>query len=51
MKNEDSIELVEIKKVSNGYVVRVITESEEKELVFHKQLHVMKLLKEVFRDN
>lgn len=50
MKNEDSVENVEVRKVSNGYVVRVTTESEEKEVVFTKQIHVIKYLKEVFRE-
>ncbi len=47
---DDAVENVEVRKVNNGYVVRVVTESEDKELVFHKQIHVIKYLKEVFRE-
>lgn len=47
---DDAVENVEVRKVNNGYVVRVTTESEEKELVFMKQVHVIKYLKEVFRE-
>lgn len=45
-------EIVEIKvrKVSNGYVVEFLSDSESKEVVCLKRRHVLNVIKEVFTE-
>lgn len=44
------IEHITVKKVKNGYVVGVTTEAEEFEMICSKRVHVLKLIKELFKE-
>jgi hypothetical protein len=44
------IERVSIHKAKNGYVVSVTTEAEEYDMVCVKRIHVVKLIKELFKE-
>lgn len=44
------VEQITLRKVKNGYVIGVTTESEDYEVICSKRVHVIKILKEIFSE-
>lgn len=47
---DGEVETLSVRKVSNGYVITVESESESKEVVCSKRIHVLKAIKELFKE-
>lgn len=44
------VENISIRRVKNGYVVEVVTESESYEMICNKRVHVLKMVKDIFKE-